>query len=264
MVARLAALTCVLAVCAGVAAGLAAAATPPSPTGPQVRTAAGLARPYGHGAGRAWLIVPRHSRPRSVVVFIHGSTATSPFDWHQPWLDHLLAGGSAVIFPAYQTGEADDVFTSTPAALRTGLVAGFGALHRPGLPVVVAGYSVGGALAFEYAAHAAAWKLPKPAALVSIFPVDPLQVDPGLLDLAPSRQRTLVLVGDRDEVVGDAGAKAFWRWLAPLPKPLKTYRVIRTTATGPVFMHEALKDLRDPAVRKAFWAPLDSLVSASR
>jgi pimeloyl-ACP methyl ester carboxylesterase len=181
-----------------------------------------------------------------------------------PWLDHLVAGGSAVIFPQYQAGGAGDAFTSTPAALRTGLVAGFGALHRPGLPVVVAGYSVGGALAFEYGAHAAAWKIPRPAALVSIFPADPLQVDPGLLELAPPRQRTLVLVGDRDEVVGDTGAKAFWRWLAPLPNPLKTYRLLRTTATGPVFMHEALKDLRDPAVRKAFWAPLDSLVTASR
>ena len=265
MAARLAQI-CALVVCAAVAAGSAAAATPPVPTGPQVRTAAGLARPYGHGAGKVWLIVPRHSRPRSVVVFIHGWTATSPFDWHLPWLDHLVAGGSAVIFPQYQAGAADDAFTSTPAALRTGLVAGFGALHRPGLPVVVAGYSVGGALAFEYAAHAAAWRLPRPAALVSIFPVDPLQVDPGLLDLAPPRPRlrTLVLVGDRDEVVGDTGAKAFWRWLAPLPGRLKTYRLLHTTATGPVFMHEALKDLRDPAVRRAFWAPLDSLVTASR
>jgi hypothetical protein len=55
-----------------------------------------------------------------------------------------------------------------------------------------------------------------------------------------------------------------WRWLAPLPGRLKTYRLLHSTAKGPVFMHEALKDLRDPAVRKAFWAPLDGLVTASR
>lgn len=264
MATRLAALICALAACAAATVESAAAATTPVPTGPPVPTVAGLARPYGNGASRAWLIIPRHSAPRSVVVFIHGWTATSPFDWHQPWLDHLVAGGSAVIFPAYQAGNADDSFTSTPAALRRGLVAGFGALHRPGLPVIVAGYSVGGALAFDYAAHAAAWKLPRPAALVSIFPVDPLQVDAGLLDLPPPKQRTLVLVGDRDEVVGDTGAKAFWRWLAPLPGGLKTYRLLRTTTTGPVFMHEALKDLHNPTVRKAFWAPLDGLVNASR
>ena len=85
-----------------------------------------------------------------------------------------------------------------------------------------------------------------PPALVSIFPVDPLQVDAGLLDVAPPRQRTLVLVGDRDEVVGDTGAKAFWRWLAPLPRRLKSYRLLHSTAAGPVFIERGAQGLAQP------------------
>lgn len=229
-----------------------------------MQTKAGAARPFGHGASKVWLITPKHGSPRSVVVFIHGWTATSPFDWHQPWLDHLVANGSAVLFPAYQAGRSDDTFTSTPSALRAGLVSGFRALDKPRLPVVAAGYSVGGALAFEYATRAAAWKLPRPAAVISIFPVDPRQVDPGLLGLAPVKVRLLILVGDRDEIAGDAGARALWRWLAPIPADLKSYRLLRSKPKGLFFSHEALKDVRDPAVRTTFWTPLDRLVTASR
>jgi pimeloyl-ACP methyl ester carboxylesterase len=250
---------CVIAVCAAVAAAVCTGANAASP----VRTDAGVARAYGHGAGKVWVITPKRGRPRSVVVFVHGWTATSPFDWHQPWLDHLVARGSVVLFPAYQAGRPDDSFTTTPAALRTGLVAGFRALGAARLPVVVAGYSVGGALAFEYAAHAAGWGLPRPSAVMSIFPVDPLQVDPPLLDLGPPRVRVLVLAGDRDEVVGQTGAKEFWQWLAPVPARLKTYRLLRSTKSL-VFQHEALKALGNPAVRAAFWAPLDDLVAAAR
>jgi pimeloyl-ACP methyl ester carboxylesterase len=222
-----------------------------------------VARAYGHGAGKVWVITPRRGIARSVVVFVHGWTATSPFDWHQAWLDHLVARGSVVLFPVYQAGRPDDAFASTPRGLRAGLVAGFRALGSTRLPVVVVGYSVGGALAFEYAARAAAWHLPRPAAVMSVFPVDPLQVDPALLDLGPPKVPVLVLAGDRDEVVGEAGAKAFWRWLGPVARRLKTYRLLRST-NGFVFRHEALKALGDPIVRAAFWAPLDSLVAAAR
>jgi pimeloyl-ACP methyl ester carboxylesterase len=248
-----------IAVCVVLAAAVCSVAT----AAPPVRTGAGVARSYGQGAGKVWVITPKRGRPRSVVVFVHGWTATSPFDWHQPWLDHLVARGSIVLFPAYQPGRPDDAFTSTPAGLRAGLVAGFRALGGTKLPVVVAGYSVGGALAFEYAARAAAWHLPRPAAVMSIFPVDPLQVDPALLDLGPPRLRFLVLAGDRDEVVGQTGAKAFWHWLGPVPTPLKTYRLLRSTKSV-VFEHESLKALGNPAVRAAFWEPLDGLVTSAR
>jgi pimeloyl-ACP methyl ester carboxylesterase len=136
----------------------------PLPSGPVIRRGNAIARPYGHGAGQVWLITPRTAQARSVVVFIHGWTATSPFDWHEPWLQHLVARGSAVIFPAYQSG-GEDSFVTTPYDLRDDLSLGFRALDRPRLPVVVAGYSVGGALAFAYAAHAAAWRLPRPVAI---------------------------------------------------------------------------------------------------
>jgi hypothetical protein len=62
--------------------------------------------PYGVGAGRVWLLLPR-SRPRSVVVFLHGWKVAPPgpsYPWvgqFRPWLDHLAANGSAVVFPVY-------------------------------------------------------------------------------------------------------------------------------------------------------------------
>ena len=68
--------------------------------------------PYGRGGGEVWVVVP--DRPvQSVVVFGHGwklappSTAYSWVGQFRPWLDHLAADGSAVIFPRYQLGVGD-------------------------------------------------------------------------------------------------------------------------------------------------------------
>ena len=66
-------------------------------------------------------------------------------------MDHLLARRSAVIFPRYQEGSTDNPLVTTIIDLRSGLRTGFEALGEPGLPVVVAGFSWGGALASEHA-----------------------------------------------------------------------------------------------------------------
>src|SRR5207302_5697962 len=148
---------------------------------------------------------------------------------------------------------------------RGGGQAGFRALGRSQVPVVVPGYSVGGALAFYYAAGAGGWGVPRPAAVYSIFPIDPISMDPGLTHLgAPPSVPTVLLAGDRDEVVGRAGADAFWRWLAPVPVALKTYRVLRSTRTGPFFDHDAPTAVFDDRIRAVFWPPLDRLVADAR
>ncbi len=234
-------------------------------SGPTALTEAGIARPYGHGSSQVWVLTPKTGKPRSIVVFIHGFTATSPFEWHQVWLDHLLARGSIVVFPVYQTtGDAGE-FVTARLDLRVGLHTAFRVLAQRNLPVVAAGYSLGAALAFFYAADAAGWGVPRPEAVYSIFPVDPLQMDPGLLHLGPPpRVRTLILVGDRDDVVGSLGADAFWNWLRPVPPGLKTYRLLHSDPKGLFFNHEAPTNVFLPAMRKVFWQPLDRFVSTAQ
>ena len=198
------------------------------------------------------------------MVYIHGWGANLPFYWHLQWLDHLLARGNAVIFPNYQEGSIDDPLISTPWNLQDGLTLGFRALGRRDLPVVAAGFSVGATLAFFYAAKARAWGVPRPRAIYSVFPVDPEAIDP-LQSLPPLKgsPQVLILVGDRDTTVGREGADALWRWLRPLPKALKRYRVIRST--GQLLAdHEAPTNISDPAVRRTFWSPLDTLVARTR
>ena len=230
-----------------------------------MQTEFGVARQYGRGPSGVWVLTPRIARPRSIVVYIHGWTATLPFDWHQAWFDHLLQRGSAVVFPVYQWTGDDDELVVAPYRLRDGLQAGFRALGRPQVPVVVAGYSVGGALAFYYAADAAGWGLPRPVAVYSIFPIDPIGMDPGLLGLGPPPSvPTLILAGDRDAVVGTAGADAFWRWLAPVPPALKRYRLLRSDPKGLFFDHQAPTAVFDAGMRRTFWAPLDGFVAEAR
>jgi pimeloyl-ACP methyl ester carboxylesterase len=230
-----------------------------------VKTEAGIARHFGHGSSSVWLLTPSRQEARSVVVFIHGWTATSPFEWHQMWLDHLLDSGSAVVFPVYQTrGDESELVTSL-YDLRSGLQAGFRALGQPQLPVVVVGYSVGGALAFYYAADAGGWGVPRPASAYSIFPIDPASMDPGLLHLGPPPLiRFLILAADKDATVGTAGATEFRRWLVPVPERLKTYRLLGSDPKGLFFDHESPTAVFDPAMRSVFWDPLDRLVAQAR
>lgn len=232
----------------------------PKASGEAVRVAGGRATPYGTGDGRVWLLLPREGEPRSVVVYVHGWGAYLPFDWHQQWFEHLLARGSAVVFPAYQDG-IDDAFVVTPYDLCDGLELGFRALGRRDLPVVVAGFSVGGVLAFEYAAKAGEWGLPAPRAVLSIFPIDPHVIDPSL-DLGGLRGIPVVLrAGDHDDVAGRTGADDLARLLGG--GALLDYRIVRSSKA--VWAdHELPTLVFKPEVRRLFWQPLDRLVSAAQ
>lgn len=220
--------------------------------------------PFGSGAGAVWLLEPR-SRPRSVVVFLHGWKVAPPspsYPWvgqFRPWLDHLVAGGSAVIFPAYQTG-GDTQEPARVESLRLGLEEGFRRLADRGLPVVTAGYSYGASLAFYYAADARSWNLPVPAAVDAIFPAGPIPgaAWPGL----PAAVRVLIEVGDRDTVAGRGGADAFWSRLVGRRGASQRLVVVRSHP-GFAAVHAAPK-LSTPPARAAFWRPLDALIARAR
>lgn len=220
--------------------------------------------PFGTGADSVWLLRPQ-TRPRSVVVFLHGWKVAPPspsYPWvgqFRPWLDHLAARGSAVVFPRYQLG-GDAPGPARAASLRSGLARGFARLGLRGLPVVVVGYSYGASLGLTYAADARRWGLPDPSAAVAIFPVGPI---PGVpLDRIPARVRVLIQVGDRDAVAGRSGADAYWALLADHPAARKRYEIVRS---GPSLIadHSAPKS-STPTARRTFWAPLDALVARAR
>jgi acetyl esterase/lipase len=197
-----------------------------------------------------------------VVVYLHGWGANLPFEWHQAWFEHLLARGSAVLFPEYQDG-VDDAFVVAPYDLRAGLRLGFRALRGRDVPVVAAGFSVGASLAFVYAKRAELWSIPPPRAVYSVFPVDPVLIDPNLDVSGLHDTRIVLLVGDRDDVVGRSGGDAFWSMLSSVPPGEKEYRMIRTT-DDLLADHEAPTYVDDPVVRRTFWDPLDRLVASAR
>lgn len=220
--------------------------------------------PFGAGTGAVWLLRPR-TAPRSIVVFGHGWKLSPPSrskPWvgqFRPWLDHLLARGSAVIFPRYQLG-GDQAGPARAAAFHRGLVKGFARLGLTGLPVVVAGYSYGASLAFYYAANARRWGLPVPRAVFSVFPAG--LIYGAVLPTLPDSTRVLIQVGDRDAVAGQAGARPFWAWLASHPPSGKRLEIIRS---GPSLSatHAAPK-LSTPGARHVFWQPLDALITRAR
>ena len=239
----------------------------PKASGPTIETTEGTATPYGTGAGQVWVLRPRHGEVKSVVVYLHGYTAYLPFEWHLQWMDHLLANGSAVLFPRYQEGllgdGVDDVFAVLPLNLEEGLQTGFRALRYHGEPIVAAGFSVGATLAFVYAARADEWNVPAPQAVYSIFPVYPFLIDVGL-DLSPlDRTTALILAGENDDVVGQGGAKKLMELLTGLPAGLKELRLIRTT-DAILADHESPTLVNRPITRETFWRPLDELVAKAR
>lgn len=249
-----------------VAAALAAAAAllACAPAG----EASGSARvegPFGRGAAEVWVLRPA-GPIRSVVVFGHGWKTSPPSaaaPWvgqFRPWLEHLVAGGSAVVFPRYQLGAGDAQGPERALDYRLGVARGLARLGRPDVPVVAVGYSYGASLAFAYAADARRWQLPTPRAVDCVFPAGPVAGVP-LDPLAPS-VRVLLQVGDRDVEAGRGGADALWRLLTGHPRARRSYEVVVSRA-GLVADHAAPKR-SDAAARGAFWQPLDSLVARVR
>ena len=234
-------------------ASIACGAATASSTSPAGGTSSPVTR-LGSGAAEVWIFRP--SGPATaVVVFAHGWSTPTPAGF-AGWISHLRNRGSIVIYPRYQTpGE------STAAALsafRRGLVTAFRALGRERLPVVAIGKSFGGSAVFDYAAQAPDWGVPRPKAVLSVFPAGPIG---GALPhgTIPATTQVTVMVGDRDIVAGRTGADAFWRWLSTIPAANRRYVVVRS-AQGFAAVHDAPQRTDEPA-RRAFWAPLDAMIA---
>lgn len=217
--------------------------------------------PFGSGASSVWILRPA-GQIRSIVVFGHGWKAAPPSvaaPWVRqlaPWLAHLVAHGSAVVFPRYQLG-GEDPSAAQVGAFRRGVAEGLARLHADA-PIVAVGYSLGATLAVYYAADAMRWGLPAPKAFDAIFPAGLL---PGVhLDRLGRGVSVLVQVGDRDTAAGRPGAAPIWSWLSGHAS--RRYDLVRSHGAF-LAVHAAPKQTT-AAARAAFWSPLDALIAATR
>jgi len=211
---------------------------------------------YGRGADEVWVFRAAGGPPRSVVIFVHGHGG--PLEdtprYHRAWLLHLAARGNAVLYPRYEVVPGDhDTVTHIVNAVRTGMKE----LGNPRVPLIGIGYSRGGRLVVDWAARASATRF-APRALVSVFPASGEDPEEDLSRIS-SRTPILVLVGDRDEVVGDLGAKALVRDLGA--GPLRQNVGVEVVRSHGAFVASHLSVLDDsPGARSAFWDRADGLI----
>jgi hypothetical protein len=211
----------------------------------------------GAGADEVWIFRPAGA-VRSVVVFAHGWSTPFPWQGFAAWIVHLRARGDLVIYPRYRVS-ANDSSASALAAFEDGIVTAFRQLGPLHVPVVAVGKSFGASAVFDYAAEAHAWGVPAPVAVVSIFPALPIN---GVLPpLLPPTDYVEIFVGDRDTVVGSAGADAFWHWLARHRPALKRYTIVRSRP-GFIAGHDSAQ-LNNPIAHALFWRPVDNIISTA-
>ncbi len=211
----------------------------------------------GRGAQEVWVMRPAGTA-KSIVVFGHGWSTPFPVGFG-PWVQHLRAFGSIVIYPRYRLGGGDST-GSALAAFEVGVRRAFAHLRRVHVPVVAIGKSFGGSAVFYYAASARSWGVPAPAAILSIFPAGPI----GSLPTRLPSQSTFVefFVGDADTTAGSGGANTFWSWLSSHRRDRKRYVVIHSRP-GFVANHDSAQR-SDPIARAVFWKPLDVLIERAR
>ena len=217
--------------------------------------------PIGKGADQVWVFWPP-GEPKDVVVFIHGlgQGELTPAN-HRPWLEHLAAQGSAVLYPRYeaQLGQRNAVLH-----ILAGVHKGLARVHARRLPLVAIGYSRGGELVADYAALARGVG-PAPRVVLSVFPgtVDP--ADPPLdLRTIDRHTRLTILVGDRDAVVDGAGARQLLQRLAGASFPAaQVSLVVIRSRPGLIVTHLAPLEITE-AAKTAFWGRADRMIARAR
>lgn len=223
----------------------------------QVRPIRGVREQVVGRGARAAVVLSSSGRrpPRDVVVFLHGwdELLTVP-EMYGAWIAHLAREDSTVIFPVY----LDPRTTPREAAGNAfaGVAAGLRALGTRPSTLVVAGYTTGGALAFDYAAGATRAGLPPPDGVFAVYParnpssqlipaIDPSRIAPDT--------RIVVLGGKGDPVInGNAQARAMFLAPAQVPQGRRSY-----LAADP----RANPQGSNSVTRRAFWAPLDRLIA---
>ncbi|MEI7555818.1 alpha/beta hydrolase [Candidatus Chlorohelix sp.] len=183
---------------------------------------------FGEGSAKYYIYEPANPTPATapVIALLHGYTDINPQSYKN-WIDHLVRRGNIVIFPVYQATIFD---TNGSKFTDTSLIALKEALAqlqqngkvKPELDkFMLVGYSAGGIIATNLAGRATTAGLPEPRALFDITPGGcnncgamaiggfPLELE--ALPAIPASMKMLVLVGDKDIIVGDKSSKVIWQ-----------------------------------------------------
>jgi acetyl esterase/lipase len=202
--------------------------------------AAVRAESIGRGPRSYWLFEPSEpapERPAPVVVFLHGWLAVNP-GVYGAWIEHLARSGSVVVYPRYQadwaTPPAEFLANATHAVTDAlDVLATAPGRTRPDADrFALIGHSAGGNLAALIAASRRP-DLPAPRALVVVMPGEVLPLDEPPPSRIPAGTRMLVVVGDRDTVVGDLRARQIFAEATAIPAEDKEYLFYRTDRDGP-------------------------------
>jgi acetyl esterase/lipase len=181
--------------------------------------------PPGEVVADYWLFVPSDPLPETtateplpLVIFAHSYTMRDPA-YYLAWIEHLVKRGAVVLHTEFQEDSEDyavyrqNLLDDVRGALAT--------LETEGVPidpgrVAVVGHSVGGVLAVDYAASAAAEDLPVPAVVMAAAPGCECQV--AGLDAVPATTRVvLVVAADDSDPTGGGMVAQLWNGLSAVP-----------------------------------------------
>jgi len=166
---------------------------------------------YGSGATQFWIFTPQpQPRPAPVVIFMHGYSAIIPAPY-EAWIEHIVRRGNIVIYPRYQEDAVDPPAYFTANTI-SALKSAFEILATTGSAdldhVAMFTHSFGGIVGFNVVARTELTGLPAPKAMFIAHPGSAIWADLELYrQISPSTLVTFV-VGEDDNVVGDASAIA--------------------------------------------------------
>jgi pimeloyl-ACP methyl ester carboxylesterase len=217
--------------------------------------------PIGSGAKEVWFYAAK-GKPRSLVIFLHGygGPAEETPKNHVPWLKHLAAEGSDVVYPRYEMGGASDPYPNIDAALD----AATSRLGKPHVPVIVIGYSRGGRVAVDYAAVRAA-RGKEPRAVLAVFPGEHSQYEKlGPLKKLDSKLKITIMLGDKDTSVDGTGARLILARLELAGFPGSNVQLLGVESKGSFKADHFSVMKTSPAAKAAIWKPADELIDSVR
>lgn len=174
-----------------------------------------------------WLFEPAMPTPDTapVVVFLHGYGGYNPMIYGK-WIRHLVRKGNIVIFPRYQQSLFKPSTKEFAALAAQGIRDALLRLQEEGeiVPVVdqlaIAAHSYGGVIAADLAISFQEKGIPQPKAMLLCSPGASWQKG-GILDSytdMPSDVDLLIVVSEKDHVVGDKFGKRLYREAAQVQR----------------------------------------------